>query len=260
LPSVINVRLLRLNLQSNIIEKKEDNIALDEPIKIHINKRHLVTLFATPEYMKELAFGYLLSEGIIHNTKDIEDIKIKKADIFIKVKPSIANRIQASKTTKVIRSACGSTEDLYTILDRKDKPYVHSKLSIDIKNISYMVRELNLKSSRNRAVHSTGLFLGNALIAFHEDVGRHNAIDKVIGTSALKEINFNHLVLVTTGRQSGDMVLKASRVGIPITVSIRKPMYSGIFSAWRTGVTMIANAKGKIMEIYTHPHRVIIEY
>jgi FdhD protein len=106
-------------------------------------------------------------------------------------------------------------------------------------------------------MHSAAIFYDNKMKAFAEDVGRHNAIDKVIGSSAKQELDLGRAVLVTTGRQPADLVLKPARVGIPITVSMRGPIHSGIAAAENVGVTLVCFARGPRMNVYTYPERIL---
>ena len=98
------------------------------------------------------------------------------------------------------------------------------------------------------------------VLAYAEDVGRHNAVDKVIGALALDGGDFSRCVLVSSGRQSSYMVLKAARVGIPVVVSQAGPLESGIRVAEELGVTLICFARGRRMNIYTHPKRVFRDF
>ncbi|MFQ5711486.1 MAG: formate dehydrogenase accessory sulfurtransferase FdhD [Candidatus Geothermarchaeales archaeon] len=257
--STTRIKSVKINLKRNLEERVEEEVALEVPITIYVNHEHIVTLFATPTQRRELAIGHLLGEGIIKRLEEIKDVKIRNNDVHVELQSDVAIRVRASKTLKVVSSACGSTEDFYKLLDRIDRPHVKSDFSIQAQELSLLARELSLRSryARRTARHSAGLFLSQALVAYSEDVGRHNAVDKAIGMASLDGIDFNHSVLITTGRQSADMVLKAARVGIPLSVSIRGPLYSGIFAAWKTRVTLVAYAKGSLMRIYTHPERVL---
>jgi FdhD protein len=106
-------------------------------------------------------------------------------------------------------------------------------------------------------VHVAALFEEGRFVAIAEDVGRHNTIDKVIGIGIQANINFSHSVLVSSGRQPADMVLKAARVSIPIIVSIAGPIRSGIIAAKNTGVTLVCFARNHQLKIYTSPDRII---
>ena len=105
--------------------------------------------------------------------------------------------------------------------------------------------------------HGAAIFdLKGSLITVKEDIGRHNAIDKVIGELILKKDSFNDKILTSTGRLTGDSVLKAVRAQIPIVSSLSAAVESGIILADSYGITLIGFARGKKMNIYTHPRRI----
>jgi len=107
-------------------------------------------------------------------------------------------------------------------------------------------------------VHSAALFQNESLVAFAEDIGRHNAVDKVIGIAALQKVDFSRCVLLSSGRQPANMVLKAARVGVPIVASIAGPVYSGIEAALKTGVTLVCFVRGERLNVYSFPERVLV--
>ena len=100
-------------------------------------------------------------------------------------------------------------------------------------------------------------YKGN-LISIKEDIGRHNAIDKVIGEMLMKSHDFDNVFLTSTGRLTGDSILKAIRAKIPIVASLSAPIESGIKLAFAYGITLIGFVRGKRMNIYTHPNRITI--
>ena len=106
--------------------------------------------------------------------------------------------------------------------------------------------------------HGAAIFdINGKLLSVKEDIGRHNAIDKVIGEILLKELNFDNVFLTSTGRLTGDSVLKALRARIPIVASFSAAIESGIRLAFVYGITLIGFARGARMNIYTHPQRII---
>jgi len=119
---------------------------------------------------------------------------------------------------------------------------------------------LNAKASIYRqtgGVHASALYSKDGVeLAFAEDVGRHNAMDKVIGVCAERDCEFGETFAVSTGRLSGDIVLKIARVGIPIVASISSVLSSGVEIAEATGVTLIGFVRGNRMNVYCYPGRV----
>lgn len=251
-------RCIRVNYYEKSEELHEVEVAVEVPVTIVVNRVELVTLFATPTNLKELAIGHLLSQGVIHSIEEVRSLEVLDSKIFVETKDDVSDRVSKYGRLRVITSACGSTEDFYHILDQIDHPYVSSDYTVTLDTLMHTIKELNRLSVKGHllALHSSGLFKDRELVAYAEDVGRHNSIDKVIGHAALKSVDFSSSILVTTGRQPADMVLKCARVGIPICVSIRYPIYSGIFAAWKTGVTLVCGARGARIDIYTHHRRI----
>ncbi|GBC75683.1 Sulfurtransferase FdhD [archaeon HR06] len=235
-------------------------VALESPINIYLNKELIASLFASPSLLKELALGYLFGEGIIKGLEDIESISVRGNNVYVSSKEDLSLRVKAAKTIKIIDSSCGSTDDFYKLLDRIDKPFVKSDFKITVSQIRDMWKKINEASEifkMGGAVHSSAIFQNNKMVAFAEDVGRHNATDKVIGIGLLNKIDFSRSVLIGTGRQPASMVLKIARSGIPISISIRGPIHSGIHVAEKTGLTLIAFSRKTGLTIYTHPERII---
>jgi formate dehydrogenase accessory protein FdhD len=91
-----------------------------------------------------------------------------------------------------------------------------------------------------------------------EDVSRHVAVDKIIGAAAFKRADPSRSIIATSGRQSSDIVMKAARFGVPILVSLRGSLYSGIYTAEWTGITLVSVTRGKGVTIYSHPERIVL--
>jgi FdhD protein len=258
---ITSVQALRANLKNDhIIESHtiEEHVAVEIPINILINNKHCITLLASPNGIKELGIGYILSEGIVKSFD--ECIRIEVSENNIKIDTRSDCDFRRSKILKLITTACISTTDYIKLLDRT-KIFVSSKTSISPYEIVEIIRDLNGQCEvfkKTGGTHAAGLFdpsNGKALCIF-EDVGRHNSIDKVIGFAALNSLDFSKLVLASTGRQPADMVFKAARVGIPIIVSVSGPINSGIILAEKTGVTLVCFARGKRLNVYTHSERI----
>jgi len=105
--------------------------------------------------------------------------------------------------------------------------------------------------------HASALFEEGRLVALAEDIGRHSAIDKVIGIALQSNVDFSRCVLVSSGRQPADMVLKVARMDIPILASKASPIRSGIIAAKKTGVTLVCFVREQRMNVYTYPRRIL---
>jgi len=258
-PSV-EVKVKKINLRKGVVTFKQEPVATEVPVNIYVNDNLVVTLFSLPTQLEELGIGWLLSQAVIKSLDEVTHIQLKENNVRISCASRVEARIKATKTLKVIDSSCGSTaEDFFFLIDSVTKPFVSSNHKVKAGKILQFVKILNENSSLFRltgGTHSAALFHKEKLVAFAEDVGRHNAVDKVIGKAALEKVNFSKCVLVSSGRQPANMVLKAARVGIPIVASIAGPVYSGVEAALKTGVTLVCFVRGQRMNVYSFPERV----
>ena len=243
-------------------EEIADEIALEFPINIYINDQHFITVFATPNELKEMVIGQLLGYGIIENIRQIRHVEVDGLDVLVDLDindDELKKRLEAYKTFKLIMTSCGSVEDYLKAFDRINPPRISSDFKIDAGSLRKVVIEFGRRSRAAVAVHTAGLYSyqEGEVIYVAMDVSRHITVDKVLGKAALQGADFSKCVLLTTGRQASDMVLKAARVGIPVTVSLRGPLFSGVYTALKTGVTMVSTVRGKGLTIYSHPERII---
>jgi FdhD protein len=217
-----------------------------------------INLRTTPNMLKELTIGHLYSEGVIKNLEEIKELEIEPKKAFLSIHSSIdLNDVKARKNV-ILTTACGATS---TIPTSEVSPVQSSfKLPIMPKLILDLISELNKRSriyKETGGTHSALLHSQDkGIVAFAEDVGRHNAVDKVIGSALLDQIDFSTCILISSGRQSGEMVLKAVRAGIPIIASLAAPLMSGINISQAGGITLIGFVRGRRMNIYTCPEKI----
>jgi FdhD protein len=213
--------------------------------------------------LKELAVGHAISEGIVKSTEEIEgiDLKEKEGVCRINLKPDVKpeERLKLSQHfSRVIFSACGSRTLHKPTLGI---PKIQSSLKIKAEIILTCVNRLNFIAEDFRktgGVHVAAIYNSDgALVTFAEDIGRHNAVDKVIGTCALRRIEVGECLLALSGRLTGDIVYKAARVGLPIVASLAAAIGSGVRIARDTKLTLVGFARGKRMNIYTFPERIL---
>lgn len=240
-------------------EELVEEVAVEAPVSIYINGRLYATLMASPSQLKELAVGFLLGESIIKNLNEVEQVSVEGGKV--KVELARNKKLKKPLSKGVILTACTSSEDFFDRLMELEEEPVESRYSVEAKEILRMVGECVKKAETSRATggtHFAGIFEDGAMEAFSEDVGRHNAMDKAIGLAALRGVDFQRCVLVSSGRQPGDMVLKAARVKIPILASMRAPLASGVRVAQAFGLTLIGFARAGRMNVYSFPERIKI--
>jgi len=256
------------NLSTQMIERKGDLIAEETPLHIFLNQTHYVTILCSPRQLKELSIGHLLSEGILRSADDIQEIRLEGNGMcWVRLKPHVdpEKRISVAQPfSRLIVSACGSPDywPIFKLIDRLSLSKVPSGLTVEAKVIAESVRHLNTLAETFRktgGVHVAALYsTSGELKAYAEDVGRHNAVDKVIGAGVLGRVEFQGCFLASSGRLTGDIVLKAARMRIPIVASMAAVISSGVEAAHRTGVTLIGFVRGKRMSVFTYPERIVI--
>ncbi len=139
---------------------------------------------------------------------------------------------------------------------------VESELVVKAQVILDAIAQMNEKARGFRetgGLHDSGIFkVDCTMMAFSEDVGRHNTVDKVIGEALLKRLNFGECFMVITGRVPGDMIYKAAKVGLPILASVAAVLNSGVASAEKAHISVVGFVRGKRMNVYTCPYRVVL--
>jgi FdhD protein len=238
----------------------EEYVAMETPINLHVNDNYVITLLATPALQKELVLGWLFDEGVLQSLDEVVEIQELQDIINVKTKDPIEEeKLQAVSVSRLLTTACGlSVNTFFNTISKITKRYVKSKYEVKAKKIVQMMQTIDegklFKSTGG--VHVAALFEEDRFIGLAEDIGRHNTIDKVIGMGILSEVNFAHSVLISSGRQPADMVLKAVRMGIPIVVSRAAPIRSGIIAAEKNGVTLVCFVREQHMNVYTHLNRI----
>ena len=261
------IELLKANLSTGKTISTTDYVAEEKALHIFLNNIPVVSILCSPSQMKELALGHLLSEGFITNLNEIQRIRFQEPEqkcyIQLNSEINLEKRMNLVKPfARLITSACNPPEygPFSKLLDRIKIPKVNSQLVVKAEIISTSVRNLNTLAiifRKTGGVHVAALYRKNGdLLTLAEDVGRHNAVDKVIGTHATNNLDVGDCFLTLSGRLTGDIVLKAARIRLAIVASQAAAIQSGIQVATRCGITLIGFARGKRMNIYSNPERV----
>lgn len=257
------MEIAKIDVTSKKFEKIKDYVAEEKPLHIFINKTHYATIFCYPRELKELVVGHLLSEGVIKNVEEIAQIALEDGGICrVNLKPTVnleARLKLAKRLSRIIPSACGGPHQPQAL---KGLKRIETKLTVKAETIQNCTGNLNRAAETFRktgGVHAAAVYRADGtLLALAEDVGRHNAVDKVIGKCALHGTNFNECFLTLSGRLSADIVLKAARIGIPIIASMAAALESGIEIAKKANLTLVGFVRGNRMNVYNVPERILL--
>ena len=232
-------------------EKVLHEVVEEVPIALFVNGRHAMTAMMSPVQLEEFVTGYLYTEQIIKGIDEIESIRIEKNRISVITK----NLFKVLGPKKTILSGCGGS---VSFIDAEKLPKIQSDFTITPKKIEESVKNA-LASDLHRTtggVHVVALLTNDNLLYVSEDIGRHNAVDRVIGFGLRAGIDFSHTFIVSSGRISSEMVRKCLIANIPIIISRSATTTLSVEIAEKTGLTIIGFVRAGKMNIYSHPQRI----
>lgn len=258
---MLKAEVVKINVATGKISETTDYVAEEKPLHILVNKERYATIFCSPSNQKELAVGHLLSEGIIKSVEEIQSVRIRQDRVCnIKTIPTVKldKRLRLlGASSRLFVSGFGGPLPHQT---SSMLPRIRSELAVEAKVVMSCVKRLNSIAETFRktgGVHAAAICKQKGqLVAFAEDVGRHNAVDKVVGIGALNHVDFSEGFLALTGRLTGGIVLKAARIKLPVIASLAAALDSGIAVAKSVGLTLIGFAREERMNIYSFPERI----
>jgi len=229
----------------------------EEPLSISINGRHFVTAMISPQMKREFVIGHLFSEGVIKSSTEIESLQLSDNTANV----IIAHPVKVLAARKTIVSGCGTGS---SFLDESKLPTIHSTMTITVEDILSGLKSLIDHSELHQitgGVHLVGLFdryeQGYVAVLIAEDVGRHNALDKVIGFGLTRGIAFQKTFVASTGRISSELALKCATANIPVIASRGATTSLAIKLAEKTGLCIIGFVRGDKMNVYTNAERIV---
>ena len=241
-------------------ENKKDVVTDEIFLTIHLNEQELVTLLCSPGNQKELSAGFLYSAGMITSLNDIESIFINKKNMT-----SHITLKEKDVSTDVIfkrfyTSGCGSGLIFYNVHDLASRKVIETNGKIHHEKITELMKTFEKKSilyKKTGGVHSAALSDGENIIAFNEDIGRHNAIDKIIGEALYKNLNMEELIVLTSGRISSEVMFKVQKMGSAVIISRGAPTGLAVQLADKWNVTLVGFVRGHRMNVYTAKERIL---
>ncbi len=238
----------------------EDIVAREFPLTIILNNKELVTLLCSPKDLNYLAIGFLFSEGLLEGKDEIKKIMVDDQRGVVRVETNEDKPMTNELIFKrLITSGCGRGASFYSATDAQKQAKVESRIEISPGEVLSLVRDFQNRSQVYRTtggVHSAALCDTRNILVFNEDIGRHNAIDKIFGECVLKDMPTDERLVVTSGRISSEILLKVAKRRIPIIVSKSAPTDMGVKLANDLGITLLGFARGKRLNAYTNVWRI----
>lgn len=241
-------------------EERLDWLAQEWPLIVIVNGRRYITLLATPANLDELAVGFALGDGLLNSHRDILALKLSpdqgQVELELAGNVDLAARMAA---TRVLTTGCGKGSGFYRAVDSLKQKAVLAPVKMAPAEIVHLMQEFSQRSqlfSDTGAVHAAALADGEIQV-FREDVARHNAIDKLVGNAILGDRDVSAMCLLTSGRISSELVLKAARLGLGLLLSRSAPTALAVELAQELGITIVGFIRGQRCNIYCNPWRII---
>jgi FdhD protein len=233
-------------------EPMPDPVMVEETVDLIINGTKLSSIVTTPDHHKELAIGYLITEGAVQGRDDIEAVKEDGNKVFLKIRS-----FEHFDLWYELRSS-GCIGVNWEHRDDNVGLPVRQKFAIGVilDSVKYLRTE---EQDRTHGTHVAGLVAADGALKYQAmDIGRHNAIDKVVGMATMAGDDLSKMFLLSSGRQPAGMVMKAVRAKIPLVVSKAAPISSGIDSARRANLTLCCFTDKEKTNVFSAPERIII--
>ena len=255
-------------------QSRADFLAAEEPLGIRVDGTALTLTMRTPGDDLELAAGFLVSETIVHSSADIAGIKLcdgtscghgdhhgmgNIADVTLVPGVTVAPGARRNFMTTSACGVCGkaSVEDICVLPDKALATDPARFAPTTLALLPDRLRDAQRVFSRTGGLHAAGLFTGDGeLIIVREDVGRHNAVDKVVGWALLNDrLPLAGCILLVSGRASFELVQKAVLAGIPLLAAVSAPSSLAVDLAEEAGLTLVGFLRGPSMNVYTGAQR-----
>jgi FdhD protein len=227
-------------------------VATEVPLTVEVNGRELATLMCSPMDLEALCAGFLLSSGVIDGADEILEQRVDRQRWVARL------RVRHDPDPELLERRRGVV--YASAVEIAARHPLQSELRVHREQIAAAMGWMQRASQLFRdsgGVHTAALSLEGALPerAF-DDVGRHNAVDKVVGDALRRGVPLQRCALLCSGRTSSDMLHKAKRAGIPISISRGAPTHQAVLQARPMGLTIVGFARGPNLTVYSHPERI----
>jgi FdhD protein len=237
-----------LRIRDDTAEEIRGEVVREQPLVVHVNGERFLTLLCSPMKVQELVLGYLWMEKVIAGLDEVRACDVSIVDGRAEV--TLSHPVTLP-TERILTSGCGG--GITFRIDHRLFPRLVSTLRVRPAQIIARMRDLYAAAvhyRESRGIHGAALTDGEALLAVAEDVGRHNAVDKLKGEALLRGMPTEDCILLSTGRVSSEMLLKAARMGVPIVASRTSPTEMAVALAEQLDVTVCGYVRADSLNVY----------
>lgn len=262
-------RIIR-RLKDGSYRSESDHLSIEEPMEIRVGNKALVTTMRTPGHDEELAAGFLVAEGIVRKRSDLKEIAPCRIGphaqnaINVTLGPNVRVQSNLHERYGALSASCGICGKTSIEAISANFPPVEGDLRVPasvILSCPERLRDAQQNFAQTGGLHAAALFDRQGdLLHLREDIGRHNAVDKVIGRAFLdKQLPLNEHILMVSGRTSIEILQKALAGGIAIIAAVSAPSSLAVSFARENGQTLVGFLRSPLMNIYSHPDRILLE-
>jgi FdhD protein len=224
-------------------------IVREQPLTLSVNGEKFLTLLCSPVKLEALVVGYLWMEKVIASLDEITRLEVSPVDGHAEV--TLSHPVTLP-TERILTSGCGG--GITFRIDHRLFPRLASSLRVAPETLSARMKDLFAAAvhyRESRGIHGAALSDGECLLVVAEDVGRHNAVDKVKGEALVRGIPTEDRILLSTGRVSSEMLLKAARMGVPLIASRTSPTEMAVALAEQLNITVCGYVRGDSLNLYS---------
>ncbi|MSP50240.1 MAG: sulfurtransferase FdhD [Alphaproteobacteria bacterium] len=237
-------------------------VPTERPLTLYLNKREIVTMMTIGDYPEYLALGYLLNQNMLKAGDPVDGIDYDPEIDTVVVRTPTTTDFEAKLRKRTLTSGCAQGTAFGDVMETFDASRLPADAVLKTSWLYTLSRKINSVPSlylEAGAIHGCVLCEQDRPLVYMEDVGRHNAVDKVAGWMATNRVAGGDKIFYTTGRLTSEMVIKTVQMGIPILVSRSGCTAWGVDLAERAGLTLVGRAKGKHFLVLSGHHRVVYD-
>ena len=226
----------------------ETSVTVERPLTLYLNGREIVTMMTIGDYPEYLALGYLLNQNMLRMDEEVLGVEYEEDIETVVVRTATETNFEDKLKKKTLTSGCAQGTVFGDVMEKFVDAVLPKGTIIKASWLYALTKQINTVPSlylEAGAIHGCALYEKNKPLLYMEDVGRHNAVDKIAGYMYRHKITGADKIFYTTGRLTSEMVIKTVQMGIPILVSRSGFTAWGVDLARQVGLTLIGRAKGK---------------